>query len=76
MAVKTWQTIKVHYCEHAGCDVKFEAETVFPSEHMPDLMPRIFAHRCSHAMQCNLFNQPACIWAGTNPLVDPFKEKG
>ncbi len=75
MAVKVWETIKVHYCDHAGCDVNFEAEFVYPSEHLPDLMQRIVAHRCSHGMLCNLNSQPACVWAGTNPAVDPFKEK-
>ena len=71
MAVKTWQTIKVKYCKHAGNDVYLEAEIIYPAENLPDLMARVFAHRCSHAMVCK---DPSCVWAGTNPNVDPFKE--
>ncbi|HVP21123.1 MAG TPA: hypothetical protein VMS73_04615 [Anaerolineaceae bacterium] len=72
MAIKTWQTLKVQYCNHASSDVSLEAEIIIPSEHLPDLMPRVYAHRCSHAFQCT---NPSCVWAGTNPVFDPFKEK-
>jgi hypothetical protein len=72
MAVKTWQTIKVKYCEHAKSDVSLDAQIIIPADHLPDLMARVYAHRCSHAMVCT---DPSCVWAGTNPEVDPFKEK-
>jgi len=75
MAVKTWQTIKIKYCHHAGVEVGLEAEVVHPSEWLPDQPPRIHAHRCSHGMACNLDGRPSCIWAGTNPAYDPFIEK-
>jgi hypothetical protein len=74
MAVKTWQSLKIQYCSHAGDEVSFDAQVVYPADHLPDQPPRVSAHRCSHAMQCNLFRQPSCVWAGTNPGVDPFKE--
>jgi hypothetical protein len=72
MAVKTWQSVKIQYCSHAGSEVAFEAQVIYPAEHLPEQLPRVSAHRCSHAMQCNLFKQPSCVWAGTNPNMDPF----
>jgi hypothetical protein len=74
MAVKTWQTIKVVYCHHAMAEVGLEAELIYPAEFLPDQPPRVAAHRCSHAYICNLDNRPSCVWAGTNPTYDPFKE--
>lgn len=72
MAVKTWETLTIHYCHHAGTEVGFEAQLVYPSEILPDQPPRILAHRCTHAMACNLESRPSCMWAGTNPAYDPF----
>jgi hypothetical protein len=74
MAEKIWQPIKTRYCNHAGCDVSLEAQKVYPAEHLPDQLPRILAHRCSKSMDCVLFQQATCVWAGTNPSHDPFKE--
>ena len=74
MAQRVWQSIKVQYCSHASSDVALEAQVAYPAEFLGEQLPRVSAHRCSHAMQCNLFRQPACLWAGTNPEVDPFKE--
>jgi hypothetical protein len=55
--------------------VALEAQVVYPSEWLPDQSPRILAHRCSMAMECNLDGRPSCIWSGTNPAIDPFIEK-
>jgi hypothetical protein len=74
MAVKTWQTIKVCYCQHAGTEVGFEVEVIYPSDVIPDTPPRVVSHRCSHSVFCNLDDRPSCIWAGTNPTYDPFAE--
>jgi hypothetical protein len=73
MSEKVWQPIKVCFCEHVSQDVAFEAEVVFPADLLPDQAPRVIAHRCSHGMQCNQDGRPSCIWAGTNPLVNPFE---
>ena len=72
MTEKTWQTLKYQYCHHADTEVSLEAEMVFPPEQLPDQPPRIFAHRCSHGLACNLDGRPSCIWAGTNPTYDPL----
>lgn len=72
MAIKTWQPIKICFCSHAGAEVALEAELIYPAEWLPDQAPRVSAHRCSHAIDCNLDGRPSCIWAGTNPMVDPF----
>jgi hypothetical protein len=69
-----WQTIKVSYCQRAGEEVSFEAEVIYPDELLPDQPPRIIAHRCSHGVACNLEGAPSCVWSGTNPAFDPFKE--
>jgi len=75
MAFKVWQTIKVQNCRHAGGEVALEAEVLYPEEHLPDQGPRIIAHRCSRGVDCSLLQEPACVWAGTNPAYDPFAEK-
>ena len=72
MSEKTWRTIKVQFCQHAGTEVELEAELVYPAEWLPDGPPRVLAHRCSHGLTCNSDNRPSCIWAGTNPSYDPF----
>jgi hypothetical protein len=74
VAYRNWEVIKVSYCEHIGEEVALEAEIVYPATFLPDQAPRIVAHRCSHGMTCNNFQQPSCCWAGTNPGYDPFKE--
>ena len=75
MAEKTWQVIKVSYCHHVEKDVGFEAQVVYPANFLPDQPPRVVAHRCSEAFNCGQDGRPSCVWAGTNPLYDPFKEK-
>jgi len=75
MSEKTWRIVKVRYCDHAAAEVSLDAEVVYPAEWLPDQPPRILSHRCSNAVHCRLFNQAACIWAGTNPAYDPFLEK-
>jgi hypothetical protein len=75
MAHKTWETIKIYYCEHIDAQVGLETEVVYPAEWLPDQPPRVLARRCSRGMECNLENRASCIWAGTNPAYDPFKEK-
>ena len=75
MAHKTWQAIKVRYCDHAGTDVALEAQVVYPAEWLPDQPPRVTAHRCSRAIACNLDERASCVWAGTNPAYDPFAEE-
>jgi len=74
MSVKTWQSIKVCYCQHVGSEVALEAEVIYPAEWLPDQNPRVMAHRCSRGMACNLDGRPSCMWAGTNPVIDPFIE--
>lgn len=74
MSVRTWQPIKICYCHHVGQEVALEAEVVYPAEWLPDQAPRVLAHRCSNAIHCNLDGRPSCIWAGTNPAIDPFIE--
>ena len=74
MTEKTWETLKVQYCHHIDENVAFEAEVVYPPDILPDQPPRVVAHRCSHAFACNLDGRVSCIWAGTNPTLDPFLE--
>jgi hypothetical protein len=74
MATKVWESIQVRYCEHVSDEVSLDAQVVYPAEWMPDQPPQVVSHRCSHAFACNLDNRPSCIWAGTNPAYDPFKE--
>ena len=72
MAQKSWQVVKVQFCDRTGCDVAYEVQVVHPPDIMPDQPPRIQARRCSHADQCTMADHPGCFWSGTNPLFDPF----
>ncbi len=74
MSYRTWQILKVNYCHHAQAQVGLEALLVYPAEWLPEQPPRVLRHRCSHALACNLVEHQSCVWAGTNPLYDPFAE--
>ncbi len=71
MAEQIWQVEKIMFCEHIGQNVAIENKVVYPAEHLPDQPPRIIARRCSHAMECNLIEKPACALCGTNPAINP-----
>ncbi len=72
MATKNWESLKTAYCTRSGVDVTLEAEMIYPAEFLPEQPPRITAHRCSHALECNQETRASCVWAGTNPGYDPF----
>lgn len=65
MATKIWEVEKIYTCAYLGCEVASEVEVVYPADFLPDL-PRITAHRCSHAKECNMGDKPNCAY-GTNP---------
>ena len=71
MAYRTWKVSKIKHCEHVGRDVALESDLVYPADHLPDQPPRVRARRCSNAMECNQFEQPVCVWCGTNPGYEP-----
>jgi len=75
MAYRKWEVVQVRYCDHAGCKVALEAETIYPADHLPDQAPRVIAQRCSQAIRCMIMNKPSCVWAGSNPNFDPFLEE-
>ncbi len=72
MTERAWEVSKVCYCEHVKQEVALESEILYPMDFLPD-PPRVRSHRCSLGLQCNQFAQPACVWAGTNPVHDPFR---
>ena len=74
MAYKTWDTLKIRYCDHSKAEVGLEVEAVYPSEWLPDQAPRLHAHRCSNGVLCSLSDKASCVWSGTNPDYDPFQE--
>ncbi len=74
MAEKTWETIKTLYCNRIQQEVVLEALVVYPSEHLPESAPQVIGHRCSEGLACNTLEKPACLWAGTNPVYDPFQD--
>ncbi len=71
MALRTWQVEKIGYCEHVGHEVALEVEVIYPANELPDSAPRIVAHRCSNAGECNAMDKPACQWCATNPNHSP-----
>jgi hypothetical protein len=74
MTERTWEIIKVQFCDHVDCEVALEAEIVFPADILPDQPPRLGAHRCSYGADCRLLDKPTCQWAGGNPGYDPYVE--
>jgi len=72
MAQKKWQTRTICYCERVGQEVKLETQVVFPAEHLPDPLPRVLAHRCSNALECNMIEKMVCAYCGTNPEYKPM----
>ena len=72
MAVKVWHPLRFRYCQHVDEEVALQAEVVYPAEWLPEGPPRVLAHRCSRGIDCNLESRPSCVWAGTNPIYDPF----
>jgi hypothetical protein len=73
MAEKYWEQQKIQFCDHAGCKVALEVEIVYPSDFLCDQPAHLVSHRCSNGLECNQWNKPACVWAGTNPTFDPFR---
>ena len=74
MAVKKWESIKVRHCERVQKEVTLDAELIYPADLLPDSAPQTVSHRCSYAYACNLDERGSCVWAGSNPVYDPFKE--
>ena len=74
MAVRTWEAVKIRFCDHAGSEVALEAEKVYPSDILSDQPARLLAHRCSRGLECSQNNKATCVWAGTNPNYDPFED--
>ena len=72
MAQKKWQTQKTCYCEGVGREIRLETQVVFPAEHLPEQPPRVIAHRCSNAIECNQMDRMVCEYAGTNPEFKPL----
>jgi hypothetical protein len=71
VAERTWQVQKIKYCAHVGHEIALETEVAYPAEQLPDQPPRIIAHRCSNAIECNMTEKAACALCGTNPDLDP-----
>ena len=72
MAKRKWETSMIRYCEHAGRQIALEVEVVYPPEHLPDQPPRVVAHRCSNAIECNKIEKMTCAYCGTNPDYKPM----
>jgi hypothetical protein len=74
MARVVWEVVKAAHCDRVGELVTLEVRRVYPADVLPDQPPRVLAHRCSRALQCNQMDRPTCRWAGTLPGYDPFAE--
>lgn len=73
MAVIRWEPIKTIDCRHAHDQASLEVQVVYATDSLPDLPPRVLAHRCSRAMDCIFTGCGNCHWTGENPGYDPFK---
>ena len=70
MTQKQWQVEEVRYCEHVEHEVDLEVEVVYPTDYLPD-QPRVIAHRCSNALECNQLDKMVCAYCFTNPVQKP-----
>ncbi len=70
MAQKQWQVEEVRYCEHVEQVVNLEVAVIYPTDFLPD-QPRVVAHRCSKAMECNQLDKMVCAYCFTNPVQTP-----
>ena len=57
------QEVTRKYCPHANCRVELKTSYVYPSDIMPDMMPRIQHRVCSHYFICTLHDKSACTFA-------------
>jgi len=73
MADRIWETSKLCYCERVMGQVGLEVEMIYPIDFLPD-PPRLRSHRCSHGLECNNKSEATCIWSGTNPDYDPYRQ--
>ena len=74
MSKKVWKVQQICFCQRIGQEVALEVQVVYPADLIPESNPRVLAHRCSQGVSCNLDERSCCVWAGTNPLIDPFLE--
>jgi hypothetical protein len=51
------------FCSHANCKVELKTTYVYPSDIMPDMMPRIQHRGCSHYFMCALHDKTACTFS-------------
>ena len=51
-----------NFCSHANCKVELKTTYVYPSDIMPDMMPRIQQRACSHYFMCTLHDKSACTF--------------
>ena len=76
MAVKHWEQIQTIFCERAQAEASLEVEVVYATDTLPDLPPRVLAHRCSRSLECIFCGPAQCHWTGENPGRDPFGVMG
>lgn len=72
MAEKHWEELKIFHCERADREAGLQVELIYPQDFLGD-QPRVAAHRCTNGLICNQRYQNACVYAGTNPWVDPLR---
>jgi hypothetical protein len=70
MATKVWEVVKFYFCEYVGHEVACEAQVVYPADNLPDA-PRVIAHRCSCANNCDIEDKANCPYGITdmNPAI-------
>lgn len=71
MSQKQWQVTNKMFCERVAREIRLETQVVYPADHLPDQPPRVLAHRCSNAIECNKLEKMACVYSATNPDYIP-----
>jgi hypothetical protein len=62
MAWESWRAGKQTHCEVMDEKVTLQSRLAFAADNLPDQPPRVLAHRCSSAENCDHFDQNKCPW--------------
>lgn len=65
--------VKSGHCAVRNQNAQLIHQVVYPADVLLHVQgPRVLSRRCSLDMECNRMDTVACVWAGTNPNVDPL----
>ncbi len=74
MSSKSWEVIKTCYCQHIDTKSGWKPSWSIRLNGCRTRRRAFLPIVARKAVSCNLDGRPSCVWAGTNPVFDPFIE--